>query len=49
MPMSCARGIKYLREYVQGGGADLKNVFERVGYFVPVVNEVLVSFAHDEI
>ena len=29
--------------------ADLKDVFKRVSYFVPVVNEVLVSFAHDEI
>ena len=29
--------------------ADLEDVLERVCHFVPFVNKVLVSFAHDEI
>jgi len=53
MPMSCARGVKDLRQKVRVGGracvADLEDVFEWVCHFVPVVDEVLVSFAHDEI
>ena len=31
------------------GGADLKNVLERVRHFSPVVDQVFVSFAHDKV
>jgi len=29
--------------------ADLEDVFERVGHFLPVVDEMLVPLAHDEV
>lgn len=51
MPMSCDHVLVLWGpvEQVKRGKADLKDVLERVSYFLPFVDKVFMSLAHDEV